>query len=102
MTATALRALSGNRPAVIDGKANALIAFLFGTLLPRRVALAIARRVMTARSGGRASAPAKQPCPSRPAQRGKTDVPAWDDPQGPTRGTPVIRKGFEEYVLGLS
>jgi len=52
VAATVLRALSGNRPAVIDGKANALVTFLFGTLLPGRLALAITRRMMTARSGG--------------------------------------------------
>jgi hypothetical protein len=44
------RALSGNRPSVVDGYANKLTTFLFGKLMPRRSALAIARRVMT-RSG---------------------------------------------------
>jgi uncharacterized protein len=48
---TVLRALTGDRPAVIDGKANALTVFLFGRLLPRRLALAVARRMMMARSG---------------------------------------------------
>ncbi|MCG8914491.1 SDR family NAD(P)-dependent oxidoreductase [Actinokineospora sp. PR83] len=47
---TVVRALSGNGPAVIDGRANALGAHLFGRLLPTRLVLAIARRVM-ARSG---------------------------------------------------
>lgn len=41
---TVLRALSGSGPAVIDGKANALITFLFGRLLPTRFSLAVARR----------------------------------------------------------
>ncbi|MEU5261602.1 SDR family NAD(P)-dependent oxidoreductase [Amycolatopsis sp. NPDC021455] len=50
VAATVARALSGNGPAVIDGKANALTAFLFGRLLPTRFTLAVARRVM-ARSG---------------------------------------------------
>lgn len=48
---TVLRALSGSGPAVIDGRANALTAFLFGRLLPRRFSLAVARRMMAARSG---------------------------------------------------
>ncbi|MCX2951512.1 SDR family NAD(P)-dependent oxidoreductase [Lentzea sp. NEAU-D7] len=47
---TVFRALSGNGPAVIDGRANALIAFLFGRVLPTRVGLAVARRIM-ARGG---------------------------------------------------
>ncbi|OLR92756.1 SDR family NAD(P)-dependent oxidoreductase [Actinokineospora bangkokensis] len=46
VAATVLRALSGTSPAVIDGRANALVAFLFGRLLPRRLGLSIARRVM--------------------------------------------------------
>jgi short-subunit dehydrogenase len=50
VAATVFRALSGNAPAVIDGKANALNVFLFGRLLPTRLTLAIARRMM-ARSG---------------------------------------------------
>jgi hypothetical protein len=48
---TVVRALSGNGPAVIDGKANALTTFLFGRLLPTRLTLAVARRMMMARSG---------------------------------------------------
>ncbi|MFR0355251.1 SDR family NAD(P)-dependent oxidoreductase [Streptomyces sediminimaris] len=47
---TVLRALSGNGPAVIDGKTNALTALLFGRLLPTRLSLAVARRIM-AKSG---------------------------------------------------
>ncbi|HUQ60452.1 MAG TPA: SDR family oxidoreductase [Lentzea sp.] len=47
---TVFRALSGKGPAVIDGKANALTTFLFARLLPTRLTLAIARR-MLARSG---------------------------------------------------
>jgi hypothetical protein len=43
---TVLRALSGNGPAVIDGKGNALTAFLFGRVLPTRLVLAVARRMM--------------------------------------------------------
>jgi len=43
---TVVRALSGNGPAVIDGKANALTALLFGRLLPTRLSLAVARRMM--------------------------------------------------------
>lgn len=50
VAATVLRALSGNAPAVIDGRTNALTARLFGRLLPTRVTLAVARRVM-ARGG---------------------------------------------------
>jgi NAD(P)-dependent dehydrogenase (short-subunit alcohol dehydrogenase family) len=48
---TVFRALSSNRPTVIDGNANTLTTFSFGTLLPRRLTLAIARRMMMARSG---------------------------------------------------
>ncbi|MCP2244056.1 hypothetical protein LX86_002786 [Lentzea aerocolonigenes] len=44
---TVFRALSGNRPSVVDGYANKLTAFVFGKLAPKRLALAIARRVMT-------------------------------------------------------
>jgi hypothetical protein len=47
---TVFRALSGSRPSVVDGYANALATSLFGKLMPRRFALAIVRRVM-ARSG---------------------------------------------------
>ncbi|WP_157984443.1 SDR family oxidoreductase [Lentzea terrae] len=50
VASTVFRALSGKRPSVIDGYANKLTTFLFGKLMPRRSALAIARRVMT-RSG---------------------------------------------------
>ncbi|MEV6823774.1 SDR family NAD(P)-dependent oxidoreductase [Amycolatopsis sp. NPDC051102] len=50
VAATVVRALSGRGPAVVDGKANALTAFVFGRLLPTRLVLAIARRVL-ARSG---------------------------------------------------
>ena len=50
VASTVFRALRGSGPAVIDGNVNALNAFLFGKLMPRRLALAIARRVM-ARSG---------------------------------------------------
>ncbi|MFD1046081.1 SDR family NAD(P)-dependent oxidoreductase, partial [Kibdelosporangium lantanae] len=48
---TVLRAMSGNGPAVIDGKANALTALLFGRLLPTRLSLAVARRIMARSSG---------------------------------------------------
>ncbi|MEU4872066.1 SDR family oxidoreductase [Streptomyces sp. NPDC021608] len=44
---TVLRALSGNGPAVIDGRANALAALLFGRLLPTRLSLAVARRMLS-------------------------------------------------------
>lgn len=47
---TVVRALSGHGPAAIDGKVNALTAFVFGRLLPTRLTLAVARR-MLARSG---------------------------------------------------
>ncbi len=50
VVATVLRALAGNGPAVIDGRTNALTALLFGRLLPTRLTLAIARRIM-ARGG---------------------------------------------------
>ena len=50
VAATVVRALSGKGPAVIDGKANALTALLFGRLLPTRLTLAVARRMM-AKSG---------------------------------------------------
>jgi short-subunit dehydrogenase len=50
VASTVFRALSGNRPSVVDGCTNKLITSLFGKLMPRRFALAIARRVMT-RSG---------------------------------------------------
>ncbi|KDN22194.1 SDR family NAD(P)-dependent oxidoreductase [Amycolatopsis rifamycinica] len=50
VAATVVRALAGTGPAVIDGKANALTAFVFGRLLPTRLVLAIARRIM-ARGG---------------------------------------------------
>ncbi|WVH82920.1 SDR family NAD(P)-dependent oxidoreductase [Lentzea sp. DG1S-22] len=50
VAATVFRALSGTGPAVVDGKVNALTTFLFGRLLPRRLTLALARRVMKARS----------------------------------------------------
>ncbi|GLY50325.1 dehydrogenase [Lentzea sp. NBRC 102530] len=50
VAATVLRALSGSGPAVVDGRANALVVFLFGRLLPRRLTLAIGRRLM-ARGG---------------------------------------------------
>lgn len=43
---TVFRALSGNRPSVIDGYTNKLTAFVFGKLMPKRLALAVARRVM--------------------------------------------------------
>ncbi|WP_033435523.1 SDR family NAD(P)-dependent oxidoreductase [Saccharothrix syringae] len=43
---TVLRALSGNGPAFIDGRTNALTALLFGRLLPTRLTLSVARRVM--------------------------------------------------------
>ncbi len=47
---TVVRALAGNGPAVVDGKANALTTLVFGRLLPTRLVLAVARRVM-ARGG---------------------------------------------------
>ncbi|GHG03316.1 MULTISPECIES: SDR family NAD(P)-dependent oxidoreductase [Amycolatopsis] len=50
VAATVLRALSGNGPAVVDGRTNALTALLFGRLLPARLSLAVARRIM-AKSG---------------------------------------------------
>jgi len=43
---TVSRALSGKGPAVIDGRINALTALLFGWLLPPRLSLAVARRMM--------------------------------------------------------
>lgn len=43
---TVLRALSGSGPAVVDGRTNALTALLFGKLLPTRLSLAVARRLM--------------------------------------------------------
>ncbi|MEW2300534.1 hypothetical protein AB0958_11245 [Streptomyces sp. NPDC006655] len=46
---TVLRALAGNGPAVIDGRTNALNALLFGRLLPTRLSLAVARRIMARR-----------------------------------------------------
>jgi len=46
---TVVHALSGNGPAVIDGKTNALTVHLSGRLLPTRLVLAVARRMMTRR-----------------------------------------------------
>ncbi|MFD5542347.1 SDR family NAD(P)-dependent oxidoreductase [Streptomyces sp. NPDC127079] len=46
---TVLRALTGNGPAVVDGRTNALNALLFGRLLPTRLSLAVARRIMARR-----------------------------------------------------
>ncbi len=46
VAATVVRALSGTGPAVIDGRTNALTALLFSRLLPTRLGLAIARRIM--------------------------------------------------------
>ncbi|MGW3963982.1 SDR family NAD(P)-dependent oxidoreductase [Amycolatopsis sp. NPDC005003] len=49
VAATVVRALSGRGPAVIDGRLNALTTLLFGRLLPTRLTLAVARRVMAGR-----------------------------------------------------
>ncbi len=46
VAATVVRALAGRGPAVIDGRTNALIVLLFGRLLPTRLALIVARRMM--------------------------------------------------------
>jgi uncharacterized protein len=46
VVSTMLRALRGNGPAVIDGKANALTALVFGRLLPTRLTLAVTRRML--------------------------------------------------------
>lgn len=52
VASTVFRALSGNRPSVIDGYANKLTAYVFGKLVPRRLALAVARRMMTRNATG--------------------------------------------------
>lgn len=45
---TVVKALNGSRSAVIDGRVNALTSFVFGRLLPARLATRIAERFMRA------------------------------------------------------
>ncbi|MEV4143523.1 SDR family NAD(P)-dependent oxidoreductase [Amycolatopsis sp. NPDC049691] len=59
VAATVLRALSGTGPAVVDGRTNALTALLFGRLLPPRLSLAVARRIMA--TGRKDVAPPHRP-----------------------------------------
>lgn len=65
VAATVLRALSGTGPAVVDGRTNALTALLFGRLLPTRLSLAIARRIMATGRKDVAPTPVGEPVPPR-------------------------------------